>query len=196
SFLIDRESGRIAFQLTGGAKDASFRSAGYDELLEDEKPILAAERRRLLYVAATRARDLLVLPVPDPEGRPEKEAFLADLQRAGAIPDAGTAGAAPAPPEGSALALPNGARARLERIDVERPTVAEPSLPLEEAIPEEATASLTDWRRERGARLAAASRAPAFLTASGRRETAPEAEEGLAVDAASRVALESDLGET
>jgi ATP-dependent helicase/nuclease subunit A len=39
-----------------------FKTPGYDEVWEDEKELVAAERLRLLYVACTRARDHLLVP--------------------------------------------------------------------------------------------------------------------------------------
>ena len=47
----------------GSATSGHFATPGYDEAWEHEKAAQAAERLRLLYVAATRARDHLVVPV-------------------------------------------------------------------------------------------------------------------------------------
>jgi ATP-dependent exoDNAse (exonuclease V) beta subunit len=194
SFLIDRASGKIAFRLEGrkeGQKEASFRSADYERLMEGEKPILAAERQRLLYVAATRARDLLVIPLPEPAAKPMEESFLGDLAKGEALPDAAALAGAR---DGSALALRNGARARLERIDVSAPAGAGRGVEAPDAERRDAPpATLPSWRRDRDALLEEAGKPPAFLTASGGRETAPEPEEGLAARAGSRAALVSDL---
>jgi ATP-dependent helicase/nuclease subunit A len=57
-----------------GPSERRFASTGYAAALEREKARLEAEAHRLLYVAATRARDWLVVPV-----------FGRDAQQAGAI---------------------------------------------------------------------------------------------------------------
>jgi len=202
SFLIDRESGKIAFRLQGrkeGQKKASFRSKDYDTMMDREAPILAGERQRLLYVAATRARDLLVIPLPRFSKKPAAETFLGDLGKGGALPDA----AALAVRDGTTITLPGGARARLERIEALGPGAAgdgegdrDAERPRGVAVgpaPLGSPTCLAGWRRDRGALLAGAGRPPAFLTASGRSETMPEPEEGLAAEGGTSAALESDL---
>jgi len=59
-FIVDRRDNDIAILM--GAKDKGIRTMGYDERLLYEAKRLEAEERRLLYVAMTRARDLLVVP--------------------------------------------------------------------------------------------------------------------------------------
>jgi len=56
-FIPQRLQGR--FQLAIG----DFRTTGYDSALEQEKAKMEAEDRRLFYVAATRARDHLAIPL-------------------------------------------------------------------------------------------------------------------------------------
>ncbi|NLW50401.1 MAG: UvrD-helicase domain-containing protein [Candidatus Brocadiaceae bacterium] len=56
--VVDRRGGQMGFRLTAG-----LRSQGYDDLAECEHRNVQAEERRLLYVACTRARKLLVLPL-------------------------------------------------------------------------------------------------------------------------------------
>jgi len=63
--VCDRRSGRIEFNLNG------IQTAGWDDAWEEWGEILDAEDVRLLYVACTRARDYLVLPVPQ-AGLPKK----------------------------------------------------------------------------------------------------------------------------
>lgn len=45
-----------------GDKDTFFKTEGFDELAEKEKALAMDEKRRLLYVAMTRARDIVVVP--------------------------------------------------------------------------------------------------------------------------------------
>jgi len=45
-----------------GDKDTLFKTENFDELAEKEKAKLIDEKRRLLYVAMTRARDIIVVP--------------------------------------------------------------------------------------------------------------------------------------
>ncbi len=60
-FVADRLESR--FEIKGGP--SGFSSYGFDELKEEETNRLEAEQRRLFYVAATRARDYLVLPLTE-----------------------------------------------------------------------------------------------------------------------------------
>jgi ATP-dependent exoDNAse (exonuclease V) beta subunit len=64
--LADRARGLLGVHV--GKKDEGFSSASYPALLSSEKAHETAERYRLLYVAATRARDYLVLPVYGEKG--------------------------------------------------------------------------------------------------------------------------------
>lgn len=57
--LFDREGGRVEVKV--GSKDSSFQTAGYAELAELDKAREEEEDVRLMYVAATRARDHLIL---------------------------------------------------------------------------------------------------------------------------------------
>ncbi|MCC7460698.1 MAG: UvrD-helicase domain-containing protein [Proteobacteria bacterium] len=45
-----------------GDKDTFYRTEGFDELAEKEKDLMMEEKKRLLYVAMTRARDIIVVP--------------------------------------------------------------------------------------------------------------------------------------
>ena len=58
--VVNRESGTIDFQV--GQREARFQTPGFAEAQARQQRYEAAEERRLLYVAATRARDYLVLP--------------------------------------------------------------------------------------------------------------------------------------
>ena len=57
--LFDRGQGCVEVGL--GSKDNRFVTAGYEELAERENLMSEAEHVRLMYVAATRARDHLVV---------------------------------------------------------------------------------------------------------------------------------------
>ena len=59
---MSREEGSRAIQMKLGKAEDGFRTPGYDEAEILEKSHAQAEQLRLLYVAATRARDQLVVP--------------------------------------------------------------------------------------------------------------------------------------
>ena len=59
--VVNRDEGRIDFQI--GPRDQRFETPGYAAASARQQVYEKAEERRLLYVAATRARDWLVLPV-------------------------------------------------------------------------------------------------------------------------------------
>ena len=60
-FFLDYADKRLEYKL-GTKRTGYFQSAGFEELSEKEKARLEAERQRILYVAATRARDYLLVP--------------------------------------------------------------------------------------------------------------------------------------
>ena len=72
-WLADRRKGTVDLRV--GPKGQGLESAGYADALEREQRFQDAERKRLLYVAATRARDFLLWPA---------ESFRAVLEKAGA----------------------------------------------------------------------------------------------------------------
>ena len=59
--VVDREEGRLDFQV--GPRARRFATPGYAAARQRQSVYEQCEERRLLYVAATRARDWLVLPV-------------------------------------------------------------------------------------------------------------------------------------
>ena len=75
----------LHFRVGAGTPSRSghFATPGYDDEWEAEKERAEAERLRLLYVAATRARDHLLVPCV--MGRENAKSLLADLVRA--LPD-------------------------------------------------------------------------------------------------------------
>lgn len=66
SLVVDRVSGAIDFRL--GDKETIFRTPGYDAAAEHEGRHAEAENVRLFYVACTRARDYLLIPLFDAGG--------------------------------------------------------------------------------------------------------------------------------
>ena len=82
----DRGEGASVY-LKLGARDQGFRTPGYDDADVLEKEHREAEEKRLLYVAATRAKDRLVVPFFAPEGKkpaPEAKSLNDWLRQAGA----------------------------------------------------------------------------------------------------------------
>jgi ATP-dependent helicase/nuclease subunit A len=69
---------RIGFRV-GTGKTGHFMTADFDEWADREKVQLTAEKLRLLYVALTRARDHLVIPVVAPPGK--RKGLLGVLER-------------------------------------------------------------------------------------------------------------------
>ena len=60
-FFLDYAHKRLEYRL-GTQRTGYFQSAGFEQLSEREQERLEAERQRILYVAATRARDYLLVP--------------------------------------------------------------------------------------------------------------------------------------
>jgi ATP-dependent helicase/nuclease subunit A len=85
-FIVDRRSKEIAISL--GSKDHGMQTVNYADLSQYEDLRREAEERRMLYVAMTRARDLLVIPAYFTKGDPPPGSLLGYL--AGKIPPPGT----------------------------------------------------------------------------------------------------------
>ncbi len=80
--LPDRANGRLHVKL--GSKDLGFRTPGYDDAEAAEERHSRAEELRLLYVAATRAKDRLVLSFiasKDDDAPPRETKCLSDWLR-------------------------------------------------------------------------------------------------------------------
>ena len=77
SVIFDRESGRV--EVSAGASRQSFATSGYEAAAESEKKMQGAEAVRLLYVAATRARDHLVVSMYRPERRQSPASTIANV---------------------------------------------------------------------------------------------------------------------
>src|SRR5207253_1094940 len=81
----DRESGRVELRLAAG-----FVTSGWEALATREAELQEAERRRLLYVALTRARDHLIISrfrCAAGGDRTEAHALAERLATVGAIPE-------------------------------------------------------------------------------------------------------------
>ncbi|MDP7385815.1 MAG: UvrD-helicase domain-containing protein, partial [Nitrospinota bacterium] len=76
SRVADRIAGTMEIRL--GADERFLQSKGYAKAVEREKEFQLAEEKRLLYVAATRARDYLVVPVFPGRQSPNYWDFLAE----------------------------------------------------------------------------------------------------------------------
>jgi ATP-dependent helicase/nuclease subunit A len=61
--LVDRLSGEIDVRVRADSGDIDFKTANYEQGKGIEKDFAEAERKRLLYVASTRARDHLIVSV-------------------------------------------------------------------------------------------------------------------------------------
>ena len=75
--VVDRERGLVEFEV--GKEDNRFRTPGFDAASAREQAYERAQDARLMYVATTRARDLLVIPVYKSEDRPGKFAYVPGL---------------------------------------------------------------------------------------------------------------------
>ena len=79
-FIIDRPNERIEFKL--GDDRSPFRTPGYAAALRRDRVYADAEARRLLYVAATRARDWLILPSFPADSLSRRDSFHSFLDDA------------------------------------------------------------------------------------------------------------------
>ena len=175
--LIDRRSGRLDCSLkgsvlvpqTGAAGSVRFATEGYEERREWEAQALACERLRLLYVAMTRARDLLVLPLVE---APQESKQRSPLELLGPhLPARDQAG------DGVVRVLVGGARGGgAARRPPARP---DPAGLLE---------GRRRWAAARAALLEGAARAPAAPSPSALEEVSPVASDGRSA-AARREAL-------
>ncbi len=79
-FIVDRPNQRVEFRL--GDERASFRTPGYASALRRDGAYADAEARRMLYVAATRARDWLILPSFPADSLAHRDSFHTFLDEA------------------------------------------------------------------------------------------------------------------
>ena len=74
----DGHEGRNSVEVKVGSGAQTFQTAGYEDLQTDEKAMLEDEHVRLLYVAATRAMDHLVLSMYRPLRGQSDASYIAD----------------------------------------------------------------------------------------------------------------------
>jgi ATP-dependent exoDNAse (exonuclease V) beta subunit len=102
--LVDRRAGALAIDL-GALGRERLTTLNWDDLAQRETQRAEAEALRLLYVALTRARQVLVLPEPTAPEPGSFHGFLAPLTDGPVevVEPAALAAAAPAPPPADAL---------------------------------------------------------------------------------------------
>ena len=142
--VVNRDAGRIDFQI--GPAERRFETPGYAAARDRQEVYARAEERRLLYVAATRARDWLVLPVFFTE---RTLGFHADL--------------AEALPGWLDQSQEVGARGTMTLRVEELPATPAPAAVLYEP---DAETLRDDWRRRHAAALERGERGPDFVVPS------------------------------
>jgi ATP-dependent helicase/nuclease subunit A len=108
-------AGRIAVKIGAVTRSARFTLGPYESVILHERNHEAAERDRLLYVGATRARDHLVLSLFHKDGT--KDTAAGRLIDCGAMECAG--------PLGPVEVAPRGADTPFQDLDIEEPNIAE-----------------------------------------------------------------------
>ncbi len=82
-FIVDRANDRLEFSIATGRHGAApFRTPGYESALLRDRAYADAEARRMLYVAATRARDWLIMPSFPADSMRSRESFHTVLEDA------------------------------------------------------------------------------------------------------------------
>jgi ATP-dependent helicase/nuclease subunit A len=109
-------AGRTAVKIGAISRSARFTLGPFEPVTLHERQHEAAERDRLLYVGATRARDHLVLSLFHKEGT--KDTAAGRLIECGAMEYAG--------PLGPVEVAPRGPDAYFQDLEVEEPNIAEP----------------------------------------------------------------------
>ncbi len=160
--IVERAAEATLLEFTFGSGKHRFESAGYEEALEREKRRLLAESRRLFYVAATRARDYLVIPV---FGGKRPAGVHDMLSESGFLPGGGPVREIPGARvlEGASLEI---SRRTVKPLRI----LAEESVPADPAL----TIEKEGWRQALRVALDAPTMGRAFRSASGM-ERAPSA---------------------
>jgi ATP-dependent exoDNAse (exonuclease V) beta subunit len=154
-----------------GGRTGHYATPGYDERWDHERAALDAERVRLLYVAATRARDHLVVPCVKGKGKPGP--FLELLEPL--LPDAGAGHEVEV--DGAWLLD----AAELQLPPHEEQTAPEP----EEGAVDRALTERSTWQVDHAAALREARRELPFVVASSvERATRPLASEASSASSA------------
>lgn len=167
---------------------ASLYSTGFAEARQRDMALEDAERVRLLYVAATRARHRLIIPVPCTAQKPREGSLIALLDRAPIWREWRAAAEQGRDPD------PGFVVTRAPGAPPAEPAAPEPPAP---APPRRAAAlreQRKQWREERGALLAAADglvvTRPSALHASARPAPPPERPRAREIGSAVHRALE------
>ena len=150
---VDRH--RLELKLGSQSDGTAFCTPRWDEVKEHEKEALDAERDRLLYVACTRARDHLVIPVC--QDMSQAKGFLKRL--APSLPDA----------EGNAeggRAVDGGWLYDIALLDSVKPAPPPAETSAEEATVQAAAADRQNWTDERAALIRERRRGVDVVTAS------------------------------
>ena len=144
--VVDRDRGMLEFAV--GKRDNRFSTPGFAAAAAREQAYAHAEQARLLYVAATRARDLLVVSAFRSEDNPGMFVHLPDLPSWVSVFDAGLRN------------TPAGARAIL---DTDLPEPRRPAQPAPARFPDD----LADqWRQQRARRAVHLEQGPQYTTPS------------------------------
>ena len=144
--VVDRERGMLEFAV--GKRDNRFSTPGFAAAAAREQAYSHAEQARLLYVAATRARDLLVVSAFRSEENPGMFVHLPDLPSWVSVFD------------GRLRSAPAGAQAIL---DAELPEPQRPAQPAPARFP----GDLADqWRKQHARRTAYLEQGPRYTTPS------------------------------
>lgn len=81
-FIVDRAREQLELRLGGDRGQAVFQSSGFAAVQHRERAYVDAESRRMLYVAATRARDWLILSSFPADSVADRESFYSYLEDA------------------------------------------------------------------------------------------------------------------
>jgi ATP-dependent helicase/nuclease subunit A len=169
--LPEERERQLHLRVGSGGRTGHYATPGYDERWEHERAALDAERVRLLYVAATRARDHLVVPCVKGKGKPGP--FLELLEPL--LPEAGA---------GHEVAV-DGAWL-LDAAELQLPPHEEQAAPeAEEGAVARALEERSTWQTDHAAALREARRELPFVVASSvERATRPLASEASSASSA------------
>ena len=162
--VVDREHGVLELEV--GPERNRFRTPGFARAEERERAYQEAEEARLLYVAATRARDLLVVPVYKSERFPGKLRHLPMLPSQLAATERGgdaAAGYAVGPASGDGSLPRIVVEDEIPRLSQRSGRPASQAAPLSVQFPEDLAER---WRDVQTSRAAALEHGPVYATPS------------------------------